>query len=82
MLADLTASGIRQAIDPEAVVFRVDFSQQPAFQFFHLRKSNLALKDGFLDALANPFTNSCDATQSAAASPVFRVNVVADDDKH
>ena len=60
----------------------VNLGQQPTLQILHLRQRDLALEDGFLDALPRALTDPCDASQPAATRRCLGVDVIADDHEH
>lgn len=82
MLAHLAALCVGEAVEPQAVLFRVDLRQQVPFERFHLHQVDMALEHGLLDPLAVGFAHFGNTPQAAPTCAGFGVYVVAHDDEH
>lgn len=82
VLADFAAARFGEAVEAQAVLLGVDFSQQATLQFFKLHDIDLALEYRFLHALAGAFADLGNSPQAAPASTGFGIHVVANNDQH
>jgi len=82
VLTNLTTTRFSEAVKAQAVLLGVDFSQQPALQFFKLHEIDLALEYRFLYPLTGAFADFGNTPQPASAFAGFGIHVVANDDQH
>ena len=71
-----------EAIDPKAVLFVVDYFEEPGSKAFELRFVHPALEDRVLDALAKVFAGRGNLMESAPTFPGLRIDVVGNQDIH
>lgn len=65
-LAHMQVNRLRQAVKPQTVFLKFDFSQQAAFKCFKLSTIHSTLKNRFLYALTDAFADVGDAAQAFA----------------
>lgn len=82
VLVHLRTARVGHAIEAQTVLRHVHFGQQAPFECLEFSQGYLAFKDRFLYALAGPFADFGNASQSAPAGLGFSTHVIADDYQH
>ena len=82
MLSNFAALRLRQTIQPQAVLLKIDLGKQPPLEFLHLHEIHFAFEYRFLYALPRRLAHFGHAPQSSAACACFGIDVIADDYEH